>query len=110
MWSLVLPDGSLLELAPDTIVGRRPEASEPYVDAQTLAIPDPTRTLSKTHARFRLVSDAWVVEDLHSTNGVVLLNPDGTERELVPGQPAPAGDRLLLGTLEVRLRRDDVTA
>lgn len=104
-WVLELPDGERLELsAADVIVGRRPEVQG---ESQVLAIPDPTRTLSKTHARLRFDGEQWTVEDLGSTNGVVLLRDGGVEDELSPHQPVPTTERLLLGELEVRLSRSD---
>lgn len=106
-WAIELPGGERFELpAFDVIVGRRPEAQG---DAQPLAIPDPTRTLSKTHARLRFDGEQWTVEDLGSTNGVVLLLDGEREEELTAYRPAPATDRLLLGTLELRLSRSDET-
>ncbi|XPP27584.1 MAG: FHA domain-containing protein [Leucobacter sp.] len=106
-WVIELPGGERFDLpAFDVIVGRRPEAQG---DAQPLAIPDPTRTLSKTHARLRFDGDQWTVEDLGSTNGVMLLLDGEREEELTAYRPAPATDRLLLGTLELRLSRSDET-
>ncbi|MGK0716159.1 FHA domain-containing protein [Leucobacter sp. W1153] len=98
---LVLPDGEELPLHRDNVVGRRPE-SVPGVHA--VVIPDPTRTLSKTHARLSHDGEGWVVEDLDSTNGVVLLHDDGREQELDPRQPVIATPRILLGTLEIEIR------
>ena len=98
---LVLPDGEALPLHRDNVVGRRPEAAS---GMHAVVIPDPTRTLSKTHARLSLDGDAWVVEDLDSTNGVVLLHDDGREQVLDARQPVIATPRLLLGTLEVEIR------
>ena len=100
-WELVLPDGEALALAPDTVVGRRPEHPEGTFG---LTIHDETRTLSKTHARLRFTGQAWTVEDLGSTNGVMLVHEDGREEEVVPRQPALATRRLLLGTLAVEIR------
>lgn len=98
---LVLPDGEALPLQRDNVIGRRPE-TVPGVHA--VVIPDPTRTLSKTHARLSHDGEGWVVEDLDSTNGVVLLHEDGREQELDPRQPVIATRRLLLGTLEIEIR------
>lgn len=106
-WVIELPDGGTLPLEPDTVLGRRPEGRD---GAHSLEIPDPTRTLSKTHARLRWDGERWIVEDLGSTNGVVLLRDDGREEELAANRPTPAGSRLLLGRLEIRIRRDDETA
>lgn len=100
-WVLELPDGSELSLEDDVVVGRKPE---PINGSATLTVPDSTRTLSKSHVRLMRDSERWVVEDLGSTNGLVLLNEDGTESELSPGVRAEATERMLFGTLEVRLR------
>lgn len=104
-WELVLPDGHALEIAgDDTIVGRKPQAPE---GVSTLLIADPTRTLSKSHARLRRVGESWTVEDLGSTNGLLLITDSGAERPLEPGVQAAATERMVLGTLEVTLRRVD---
>ena len=100
-WSLELPDGSRLPLDDDTIVGRRPVE---FDGAAVVAIPDPTRTLSKSHARLTRDGDQWFVEDLGSTNGLVLINDDGSESEIPAGVRVAATERMLFGTLEVRLR------
>ena len=100
-WVLELPDGTELLLENDNIVGRRPEA---IGGAHTVSVPDPTRTLSKSHARLRFDGETWRVEDLGSTNGLVLVSDAGAETELDPWQPAEATTRMLFGTLEVKLR------
>ena len=100
-WVLELPDGTELPLSPDTVVGRRPEAID---GSAVLAIVDRTRTLSKSHVRLIRDGERWIVEDLNSTNGLVLLNEDGSESELMPGVRAEATERMLFGTLEVTLR------
>ena len=100
-WVLELPDGTELQLSPDTVVGRRPESID---GSAVLAIADRTRTLSKSHVRLTRDGERWIVEDLNSTNGLVLLNEDGSESELMPGVRAEATERMLFGTLEVKLR------
>ncbi len=100
-WELVLPDGSTIPLAQDNVIGRRPEAAP---GAHPIVIPDPTRTLSKTHVRLRLSGEIWVVEDLGSTNGVVLVHDDGSEQQLEAHRPVVAARRMLFGTLPVLLR------
>lgn len=98
---LVLPDGSEYPLSTDTIVGRRPEAS-PHV--QTLALPDATKTLSRTHARIWYDGTHWCLEDLGSVNGVSVFAEDNTERVLDAGVATPLmSPRFKLGTLEVTL-------
>ena len=98
---LVLPDGSQYPLSSDTVVGRRPEES-PHV--QTLALPDTTRTLSRTHARIWFDGTSWCVEDLGAVNGVSVLLDDDTEVVLEPGVATPlVSPRFRLGTLDVSL-------
>ncbi|MBO1902743.1 FHA domain-containing protein [Leucobacter weissii] len=100
-WALVLPDGSSHPLAgSDVVVGRRPA---PLEGSAALEIPDPARNLSKSHARLRLDGERWTVEDLGSTNGLALLHSDGRQEELAPHRPVPATERMMFGTLEVRL-------
>lgn len=100
-WSLILPDGDALPLTADCVVGRRPTVTE---GSTPLVIADPTRTLSKSHARLRLVDDRWRVSDLGSTNGVWLMHASGLEEELEPYDEVEATTQLRLGTLEVELR------
>lgn len=100
-WVLELPDGTELPLEDNVVVGRKPE---PIDGSAALAVPDLTRTLSKSHVRLMREGERWLVEDLGSTNGLVLLNEDGSESELSPGVRAEATERMLFGTLEVRLR------
>lgn len=101
-WGLELPDGDVLELlGDDVIVGRKPSAQ---AGAIVLQIADPTRTMSKTHARLRRDGDSWTIEDLNSTNGVAVIDALGLTNQIDAGEVVEATERLLVGTLEVRLR------
>lgn len=102
-WGLELPDGETLELlGTDVVVGRRPEPTGSY---EVLQINDQTRTLSKSHVRLRRTGEVWTVEDLHSTNGVSLVDDAGMLVELEAGHEQAATEHMLIGTLEVRLVR-----
>lgn len=101
-WLLELPDGDTIPLPGDElIVGRKPGA-RPHA----VKIPDETRTLSKIHARLSFNEDTWYIEDLGSTNGVSTIDEDGVITEITPGDLVPAGEKFLLGTLEVKLREN----
>lgn len=103
-WSLLTAAGDEFELrAQVVILGRRPSPDPAHPGAQLVALDDVT--VSKTHARLELRGDQWHVVDLGSTNGVVVISVAGAEIELAPGGEAPAGERLLLGDLELRLVR-----
>ena len=100
-WGLELPDGEVLELLTDDVVlGRKPEAPE---GAAVLQIVDPTRTMSKTHARLRREGESWTIEDLQSTNGVAIIDEQGQASQIDAGSAVPATPRLVIGTLEVKL-------
>ncbi|WP_223165184.1 FHA domain-containing protein [Leucobacter denitrificans] len=102
-WVIELPDGRELDLpGDDVVIGRRPTA---VGESDVLVVPDPTRTLSKSHARLRRTSDAWTIEDLNSTNGVFVFDDAGVQIEVEPGTQRLASEHLIVGTLEVRLRR-----
>lgn len=101
-WTLSLGDGrAFVVRAPSVVVGRRPTASVPGM--QALAVADATRTLSRTHARLDLVEGVWRVTDLGSTNGVVVTGPDGEETKAPPGSPTPVYRHVAFGSVEARL-------
>lgn len=103
-WSLVTAAGDEFELrAQVVILGRRPSPDPAHSGAQLVALDDVT--VSKTHARLELRGDQWHIVDLGSTNGVVVISVTGREIELASEGEAPAGERLLLGDLELRLVR-----
>jgi hypothetical protein len=95
-YRLEIEGGPSIALTADTVVlGRKPATGEP--GTQDVAVPDTTRTLSKVHARLRLGEDGWVITDLESTNGVVVVAGDGEETLLDRGASAPVTGRFVLG-------------
>ncbi len=100
-WHLVLADGGVLPVVDEIVVlGRKPLEG---AGAQSLAVPDTTRTLSKTHAKLELLQGRWIVTDLNSTNGVIVVRADGTEDLLDEGGSAEVLERFVLGKVELRL-------
>jgi len=98
-WALTFETGHRVEVTTSVLIGRDPEG-EAGSEAALLPFDDPHRSLSKTHARLWCRGDELVVEDLDSTNGVVVVRA-GADHEVVPGTPfalAP-GDELYLGQL-----------
>lgn len=69
-----------------------------------LSIKDPTRTLSKSHARLRRDGDRWFVTDLNSTNGTSLRDVAGVVVDLVPGQEREVVGIIQLGDLDAEIR------
>jgi hypothetical protein len=104
VWRLTPPDGTPIVLTGDTVVlGRRPVASVSDSQTQLVEIADPTRSLSKTHARLELRDGVWFITDLNSTNGIYLVDEGGSETEIAPESPAEAGSEFLLGQLRMTL-------
>jgi hypothetical protein len=104
-WRLVLADGTSLQLdAPTVMLGRNPRAGDP--NARSLVVPDPSRTLSKTHAMVQFDGEQWWITDLDSTNGVLLADASGTDRFIEVGVATRFSGRFVLGTLEARIEPD----
>ncbi len=110
VWRLRGADGLEVLLRRSVLLGRDPAADPSRVDAASVALVDPARTVSKTHALVEVVGDRVRVTDLHSTNGTRVLGAGGEARELVPGEAAEAslGSTLLLGEFALRLDRAPV--
>lgn len=96
--TLRVTDGNQAVLDRVVLVGRAPtERGE--VPARLLMVPSPAHDISRTHLEIR--PDGWrvLVKDLNSTNGTVLIGPDGASRgPLPPGEavPVPLGSVLEL--------------
>ena len=101
-WRLVIDGGPSFRLTGTRItLGRRPDGAG--AGGQEIAVPDSTRTLSKVHARLEVADGVWTVTDLNATNGVIVIEPDGTENLLDPGASAPVTDRFVLGKVGMRI-------
>jgi hypothetical protein len=106
IWELVPPSGAPIPLEADVVIlGRHPTTDPRHPRAQLVTIIDPTRTVSKTHARLERRGDGWHITDLDSTNGVLLPSLLGTDIELESGMEVEVADRFLLGDAALRLQR-----
>lgn len=85
-WVLVTPDGGREPITGVVIVGRRPATTDFPGAEHSLILKDPEGQVSKSHAVFEADDAGLWVRDLGSTNGVVVIAPDGEETEA-------AGDR-----------------
>lgn len=83
--------GQRVEVSGRGVIGRNPQdpraagsqgVSEPL--AHVIPLEDPQRSISKTHLEFGLAGTSFWVTDLHSTNGVHIIDSHG-ERRLDPG-------------------------
>lgn len=81
--SLKLPTGETVEIVNDVVfIGRDPVARATDPGAQLVPVDEPTKTVSKTHARLKLKDGVWHLQDLRSTNGVYKVDADGNEEEV----------------------------
>jgi hypothetical protein len=105
-WTLVLPDGAVLSIDGVTVVGRNPSPIPSAPDADAVALDDPERSLSKTHALLAPSEGVLAITDLHSTNGVAVVDASGATTVAEPGVALAATDGavLVLGRYRVTLR------
>jgi pSer/pThr/pTyr-binding forkhead associated (FHA) protein len=59
--------------------------------------------MSKVHAQLDLAGGAWTLTDLGSTNGIVVVEPEGTERLLEKGASVVLEGPFQLGHVEMRV-------
>ncbi|WP_157962403.1 DUF5684 domain-containing protein [Homoserinimonas sp. OAct 916] len=105
-WTIETAQGQTVELTRDVVVlGRNPIADPNHPNAQLVAVRDTGKTVSKVHARIALDDGRWMITDLDSTNGVIIVDAGGIETELVPGSPFALGERFVLGELPTRIFR-----
>lgn len=86
----------------DMIVGRKPVVQGAFADAVPVAIPDPTKTLSKVHARLVLREAQWFIIDLGATNGVLVETPQG-DKQIAAGEAVAVSSDFVLGDLRMRI-------
>lgn len=94
---LVFDSGDEVVLDRPLLVGRNPETDA--AGTAVHALPDLSRSLSRTHALFDWRDGLLWVTDLNTTNGSAIVDADGGVRPLVPGlrTAASIGWRVELG-------------
>jgi uncharacterized RDD family membrane protein YckC len=83
-----LDDGRDFRLERSVLIGRNPAPAAGESQAQLLPVPDPGRTISKTHLHLLTDGTGVWITDRHSTNGSAVTTPDGMRTALQPGVPA----------------------
>ncbi|GAA1621900.1 FHA domain-containing protein [Leucobacter chromiireducens] len=104
-WAVELESGVVVSLpSHDVVIGRRPDATG---DATPVSLPDPSRSLSRTHARLRrdTARDIWTIEDLASANGVATVSDSGYTTWIASGVPSKVSQYFRLGDIRARLVR-----
>lgn len=108
VWTLIIPGIAEPVFVDDTaplFLGRAPVAPPDRPGARVLAVPDPEKSISKTHAMLVLELGELRVHDLHSTNGVWVVPAGGEAHEVEPDEPVaiPPGAELELGDVVIRV-------
>lgn len=98
-WRLRSADGVEFVVRDRVVAGRDPRAEAVPGVATPAVLPDPARSMSKTHALLEVHGDLLFATDLDSTNGVRIWPDGGDPVELEPGvaTPVPVDAVLLLG-------------
>lgn len=105
LWTLVLLDGVEIPLEAAVLLGREPVAPDGVRGARPIAVRDPGKTVSKTHALITPVEAGVRVRDLHSSNGTALVLPAGRTPVPADGEALVTQEAALeLGRFRVRLR------
>jgi hypothetical protein len=101
-WVLVLPDASTLAITDALVIGRQPVSQDGGAIAEL-----PSDQVSRSHARFSMRGELLTVRDLGSTNGTVIVHPDGSEESADSMADSLLGvtDRLELGSYVMRVER-----
>jgi hypothetical protein len=83
--------GGRIEVDRPVVIGRSPVASRVSGDQlpRLLTVPSPSHDISRTHVQVAPESGRMVVTDLNSTNGTILVTPDGRRTDLRPGVGVP---------------------
>lgn len=85
-------NGQTVEVVGSVLVGRAPARDRARTpDPALLTVTSPSHDISRTHLEVFAAGWDVGVTDLHSTNGTVLVAPDGTIRTMDPGETAWVG-------------------
>lgn len=108
-WKLIDIDGTAFELHRVNLLGRKPTAGKAPEGAQIIALSDPERVLSRTHALIEVEDDRVWVTDLGSTNGSEVLDESGAPSECAPSSryALSDGQRVSLGGREISFESPD---
>ncbi|HET9128474.1 MAG TPA: FHA domain-containing protein [Propionibacteriaceae bacterium] len=96
---LVTSTGQVVDLDRPVVIGRAPTLQGSDPASRLVTVPSPSHDISRTHVRVTPGQNGLEVTDMHSTNGTILVAPDGTAIRLAPGRtaPLPVGGTIDLG-------------
>ena len=102
----VFDSGLRVPVGTVTVLGREPGTSGDPAET-AVAVPDPTRSLSRTHLRLGVDAAGVWIEDAFSANGSSYRVPEGRLVELVRGHrvQVPIGTVVLMGDRSMTITR-----
>ena len=100
---LVVDSGQREKIDAILVIGREP--SNATAGERLVALPDPTRSLSRTHMRVGVTDTGPWVEDAFSTNGVMIRTAENAVTRLEGNKrtPVPFGTTLILGERTMKI-------
>ncbi len=105
-YQLCISDGSIVPLMePTVLLGREPSTGG-IGNAQTVSLKDPTREISRTHAKLEMQHGEWTITDLGSTNGVY-IGVGETRIKAVSGVPYVVSKQFSIGSQEMVIQVRD---
>lgn len=101
-----LDSGQRIELSAIMVFGRDPSLSSP--DERAVAVPDPTRSVSRTHLRLGVDEQGLWLEDADSANGTTFIGSDGRPCPAAAGVRVriPSGTEVLIGDRRFTVRQE----
>ena len=102
--------GERVPLRGSIFVGRDPESRDADDKSTFIPIVDSDRSVSKTHLVLRSNEGVTTVEDLGSTNGTLVTEPNGSELRVEPGTAiaVPEGAIVTFGDRTFRVVREPI--
>lgn len=87
--AILLDTGEHVPVEGYLLIGRNPASTDSMPGARLIAVADEARSISKTHLAVGPAGSGIWVQDLHSTNGVRVIDAAGSSQQVPPGQRAP---------------------
>lgn len=101
-----LDSGQRIELSTVMVFGRDPSLDS--ANERAVAVPDPTRSVSRTHLRLGVDEQGLWLEDANSANGTTIIGPDGRPSLATPGAKVriASGTEVLIGDRRFTVRQE----
>ncbi|NYE96614.1 putative RDD family membrane protein YckC [Psychromicrobium silvestre] len=97
--AMTFDDGRTAIVSGAALIGRNPSGYDSEVIDQLIAVPDESRSISKTHLHVQAAAEGLWVTDRQSTNGSAVVSAEGMVNRLTPGNAvlAPFGSTIRFG-------------